>query len=227
MSDEAQTKTVVLLPDEVVAVADLKPHPRNYQKHPEDEIEHLRESLREYGMFRNIVVARDNTILAGHGVTQAAALEGVTEITVKRVDLDPSDPDAIKLVVLDNEIGHLAERDDRLLTELLRYVNEEASAGLLGTGFDEMMLANLLMVTRPTHEIADHAEAAAWVGMPEWTGEAPRVELRLYFDTEEQCNELVEQLSVNIARPSGSNGVMVAWWPPRGRDDARNVMFEG
>ena len=50
----------------------LRPHPRNYRNHPEDQIEHLQASLSAYGFFRRIVVANDGTILAGHGIAQAA-----------------------------------------------------------------------------------------------------------------------------------------------------------
>ena len=46
----------------------LKPHPRNYRDHPQDQIDHLIQSIRENGFYRNVVVANDNTILAGHGV---------------------------------------------------------------------------------------------------------------------------------------------------------------
>ncbi len=62
----------------VVPIAELKPHPRNYKKHPADQLAHLEASLKQYGQFRNVVVARDSTILAGHGVVAAdaaAALE--------------------------------------------------------------------------------------------------------------------------------------------------------
>jgi hypothetical protein len=52
-----------VLPTEIVALSSLRPHPRNYREHPEDQIEHLMQSIRANGFYRNIVVARDGTII--------------------------------------------------------------------------------------------------------------------------------------------------------------------
>lgn len=165
---------LVVVPVEQVPLADLKPHPRNYREHPDDQIEHLAQSIRQNGFYRNIVVARDNTILAGHGVALAAGRLGMLEVPVVRLPIDPDCPAALKVLTGDNEIEHLAEQDDRLLSELLKEIKEVDLDGLLGTGYDEAMLANLVFVTRPAGEIEDFDEAAHWVGMPEYhDGEEP------------------------------------------------------
>jgi hypothetical protein len=153
---------------EQVPLASLQPHPQNYQSHPQDELDQIKASIEEHGIFRNVVVARDGTILAGHGVCQAAEQLGIGEIPVRRLPYEPNDPRAIKVLIADNEIRHLAERDDRRLTELLRNLAEEDA--LLGTGYDEMMVANLLLVTRPASEIPDLDTAAQWTGVPEYEG---------------------------------------------------------
>jgi len=53
---------------ETVPIHLLKPHPQNYRSHPADQLEHIKQSIREYGIYRNIVVAEEYTILAGPGV---------------------------------------------------------------------------------------------------------------------------------------------------------------
>lgn len=113
------TEPITLHHSEMAALADLRPHPRNYHVHPEQELEHLAESLREHGVYRNVVVARDNTILAGHGVVAAARRVGLDSLPVVRLDLAPNDPRALKVVIRDNEIGRLAEVDDVGLAHLL------------------------------------------------------------------------------------------------------------
>ena len=133
---------------EQIPIADLKPHPRNYRQHPADQIEHIKASITDHGLYRNVVIARDGTILAGHGVVLASREMGLKTVPVIRVDLDPDDPKAIKILTGDNGISHLGEVDDRLLTELLKGLQETAG-GLLGTGYDDAMLANLIFVTRP------------------------------------------------------------------------------
>src|SRR5260221_379400 len=83
----------------MIALNQLKPHERNYRDHPEDEITHLMESIRANGFYRNIVVARDGTtILAGHGVVEAARRLGIEDIPAYRTDYDANDPRAIKLL---------------------------------------------------------------------------------------------------------------------------------
>src|SRR5262245_35987685 len=130
------------LPVELVNLDDLRAHPRNYRQHPEDQLAHLEHSLREHGFYRNVVVARDLTILAGHGIVTAARRVGYASVPVHRLDLDPSSPKALKILAADNELPRFAETDDRALSELLRQIREEDVSGLLGTGYDEMMLAN-------------------------------------------------------------------------------------
>jgi hypothetical protein len=56
----------------VMKVSALKFHPRNYRRHPQDQLRHISASIRENGFYRNVVVARDGTVLAGQGVVQAS-----------------------------------------------------------------------------------------------------------------------------------------------------------
>jgi hypothetical protein len=207
---------------QLVDIDTLKPHPRNYRKHTADQLEHLVESIRAHGLYKNVVAAKDWTILAGHGVVAAAKEIGFTKLPVVRLPIKPNDPRALKVLAGDNMIWHLAEDDDRVLTELLK----ELSSGdeLLGTGFDDQMLAGLVMVTRPEGEIADKDEAAEWLGMPEYEGEAKRIQLVVAFDSEEERDELVEKLKVVIKKKHGLT--WSTWWPPRERDDLTSVRFE-
>ena len=73
---------------ELVEIAQLKPHPRNYRDHPDDQLEHLVQSIKDNGFYRNAVVSRDSVILAGHGVVKAAQKIGLKEIPVIRLDVE-------------------------------------------------------------------------------------------------------------------------------------------
>ncbi len=208
-------------------VADLKRHPRNYREHPDDQIQHLAESIREHGLYRNVVVARENTILAGHGVVLAARSLGLEKVPVVRLDLDPEDPRALKVLTGDNEIEHLAEQDDRLLSELLKEIATVDVDGLLGTGYDEMMLANLAFVTRPASEIRDFDAAAQWAGMPEYQegGEPPK--LIVSFRSEEDRSKLLRLLEAQQPTKARASDTLSIWWPARERDDLASVQFQG
>lgn len=210
---------------EVVPLDRLRPHPRNYKRHPDDQLGHIAASLREHGFYRNIVAARDWTILAGHGVYQAAQIAGITDGPVIRLDVEPDSPAAIRVLTSDNELPRFAETDDRALTELLRQLREQADDGLVGTGYDDTMLASLVMVTRPASEIADLNDAALWVGMPEFdSGTAKHPQLILHFDDESARDEVVRTLGIGtFGRKEGLT--WSAWWPPREKDDVRALMF--
>src|SRR5947207_1260944 len=216
----------VQLPEpEMVAVAALVPHARNYRTHPEDQMEHLKASLQEHGLYRNIVIAKDGTILAGHGIVQAARALGLEQVRAIRLPLDPDSPAAIKVLVADNEVEHLAEQDDRLLSELLKQIRESEEVSLLGTGYDDAMLANLAMVTRPASEIRNMDEAAHWVGMPEYP--EPREELKLIvsFETEADRTDLMERLGIDkIHNRVGETWSI--WWPEKEREDLAHLKFE-
>jgi hypothetical protein len=128
---------------EQVELDQLHPHPQNYRSHPDEQLHHIRESLLAHGYYRPVVVARDNTILAGHGVVQAAQELGLTVAPVVRLDLDPMDPRALKVLTGDNELARIAIDDDQLLVQLLEVIQAEDQAGLLGTGYDDDSLAAL------------------------------------------------------------------------------------
>lgn len=163
----SETTPSAALVTEDVQLSRLKPHPRNYHAHPQDEIDELVASIDTNGVYRPLVISADDYILAGHGLAQALGQMQYEVVAAYRVPWQHDDPLALKIVVSDNEIGHLAERDDRALSLLLRDIRESTDS-LLGTGYDDAMLANLLFVTRPANEIRDLNAAAQWVGMPEY-----------------------------------------------------------
>lgn len=208
---------------EIVEVASLKPHPRNYRTHPEDQLAHIMESIKEHGIYRNVVVAKDGTILAGHGVVEASKKLGMLEIPVVRLPLGPNDSRALKLLAGDNEISRIAGVDDRALTELLKEIKIEDPDGLLGTGYDDRQLAALAMVTRPSSEIADFDAAAEWLGMPTFDPGEASVELHVSFPSPEKRDEFMKTMlamdpdagGVRRAREKSVRDIWSMWWPPQ------------
>jgi hypothetical protein len=88
------------------------------------------------------VIARDSTILAGHGLVEAARGLGIAQLPVIRLDIDPLDPRALQVLTGDNEIMHLRQIDDRALANLFKEIRD-SGGGLLGTGYDDASLALL------------------------------------------------------------------------------------
>jgi len=206
-----------------VELSKLQPHPNNYREHPADQLQHIVASIEENGIYRNVVVARDNTILAGHGVCEAATAMGLERIPVIRLQIDRDDPRALRILAGDNEIGLLAEVDDRRLTEMLKEINTEDIEGLLGTGYDATSLAALAMVTRSKDEVESKNEAAEWVGMPEYDVDPSPLKVHVAFRNEDDRNAFATLLDVKLTESKSQS----IWYPEREKDDVQNVIVEG
>lgn len=218
-----------VLPTELVKLSSLKPHPRNYLTHPEDQLDHIVESIKTNGLYRNIVVAEDSTILAGHGVVEGCKRLQIEEVRVVRLPFGPDDTRALKVLAGDNEVTRLREIDDRKLTEILRDIFKSHDKALLGTGFDEMKLANLVYVTRPSNEIKDFNAAAEWVGLPVYHEDDPTRDAELLivvsFVNREDRERFVTENKIRIFDRRGDRKWSTSW-PYRERNDLRSVKFE-
>lgn len=120
-----------------VGLETLKPFPGNAKKHDLDE---QRRSLRK-GQFQPIIVRKTSdglTILAGHGTTEAAKLEGWTHIDAKIIACDDEEASWINLAA--NKIGADEGYDNELLAALL----EQRDGDYFGTGWNADDLDDLL-----------------------------------------------------------------------------------
>lgn len=155
------------LPIEYVDRGTLTPHPDNYRNHPEDQLAHIIESIRTNGVYRPLVVSKDNVILAGHGLFEALTELGVQDVPITRVPFDHTDPAALALLVGDNEIANLVDDSDAKLIDLLLTISHEDDALLLGTGYNQQQLAALQALTAPPK--------SGWDPLAEWeaSGQEP------------------------------------------------------
>jgi hypothetical protein len=210
---------VPLHPTETIPIADLRPHPQNYRRHSEAQLDQLAASLSQHGVYRPVVIANDDTILAGHGVVLAAHRLGLTELPVTRVPIPSESPAALKIVTGDNELSILAETDERALADLLVAIRDGDPDGLLGTGYDEERLARLLVLSHD--EITGDEARELWRGMPGFTSdEDTRLHVTVNFQSEEDRAEFARRLDVSVDELTTR-----FWWPHRVRDDARSLAY--
>src|SRR5262245_55581742 len=204
---------------ELVAVADLKPHPRNYRTHTDQQLAHIRHSLQEHGFYRNVITARDLTLLAGHGVVQAAKQLQLVMVPIIRLDLEPDDPRALKVLVGDNQIGQLAAIDDRELTDMLKAIHTSDLTDLLGTGYDAQQLAALVMVTRPASEIADFNAAEESLGLPSHDSDAlaDSFKVMVHWETEADRQAFLALVQADGRHLFGTTKTRAIWWPLKER----------
>ena len=97
--------------DELVEVGKLKAHPKNRNKHPEDQIERLAKILKYQGVRAPIVVSnRSGKIVKGHGTLQAIKKNGWDKAPVVKQDFEDEDQEWLFLQS-DNAIAMWAELD--------------------------------------------------------------------------------------------------------------------
>ena len=90
--------------NEMLGLGELEPHKLNYNAHSAEQIRKIAASLTKFGQMRSLVVWR-KTLLAGHGVVEAARSLGWSEL---RADVLPDEypPElAQAYLVADNELS--------------------------------------------------------------------------------------------------------------------------
>lgn len=122
-------------------VNDLIPYIRNARTHSESQIAQIAASIKEFGFLSPILIAEDNTILAGHGRLAAARKLGLTKVPcVKESHLTETQRRAY--IIADNKLSLNAGWDEDILAiELSELQGADFDLDLLG--FDESELASI------------------------------------------------------------------------------------
>ena len=97
--------------DEVVKLTKLKKHPKNRNKHPQDQIDRLAKIFEYQGIRHPIIVSkRSGYIVAGHGRKLAATRAGLKDFPVVYQDFESEEQEYLFLQS-DNAIASWAELD--------------------------------------------------------------------------------------------------------------------
>lgn len=92
-------------------VIDLKPHPKNANKHTADQIQRLSELISYHGFRHPVIVSlRSGYIVAGHARLEAAKKLGYDFVPIDYQDF-PNDEAEYSFLISDNAIGEWAELD--------------------------------------------------------------------------------------------------------------------
>ncbi|WP_395706994.1 DNA modification methylase [Casimicrobium huifangae] len=142
----------------VVALDQIAPHPDNYNKHPKKQISDLRASLRKFGQVRSVVVQAPvdsgrYLCVAGHGLTEAAAAEGLTEL---RADVLPADwpPHKVRAyLVADNNHAKRSEVDEAQLAAMVGDIVAADAEYMAAMAFDEKDLAGMGIGAAPVEDV--------------------------------------------------------------------------
>lgn len=113
--------------DKIVEIKDLKPHPKNPNKHSKEQIERLAKIVEYQGIRRPVRVSKlSGFITAGHGLVAAIKFLGLKDVPVNFQDYENEDQEYADIIA-DNSIASWADLD-------LASINLEVPS--LGPDFD-------------------------------------------------------------------------------------------
>ena len=123
-------------------IGTLIPYARNSRTHTEEQVAQVAASIKEFGFLNPVIIAEDNTILAGHARVLAARKLGLDKVPcIKAENLSEAQKRAY--IIADNKLSLNAGWDEELLAiEISDLKNEAFDLSLLG--FDDKELDKLL-----------------------------------------------------------------------------------
>ncbi len=126
---------------EAVAINDLQHAKHNVRKQSSRQIAKCRASIERYGLKRPVLITKDNEIIDGHAIVEAARQLGLTDLPCIRV-ADLTDLEVRGLRIALNQIQKTGEFDLPKLTLELAYLLE-FNTDLTDLGFDPPELDGL------------------------------------------------------------------------------------
>jgi DNA modification methylase len=161
---EAKVPVIHCLYDKLEKLSELKSHPKNRNKHPEDQIKRLADILKYQGWRYPVKVSKlSGFVTSGHGRIEAAKLNGWRDVPVNFQDYESEEQEYAD-VQADNAIASWAELD-------LSGINSDI--GELGPDFDINLLGIKDFVLEPADklepqcdedEVPEHVEPKTKLG---------------------------------------------------------------
>ncbi len=106
---------------QTVKTKDLKPYGKNAKKHPKEQVQHVANSIEQFGMVQPIVCDKDNYIVIGHCRWQACKKLKMEQVPVLYVE-DLTDEQVNALRLADNKTNE-SEWDFDLLEESMAEID--------------------------------------------------------------------------------------------------------
>jgi hypothetical protein len=133
----------------LIPVKDLKPHPKNRNKHPSEQIDRLAKVI-EYQGFRHPIIISNLSgfIVAGHGRLEAAKKLKLKEVPVDYQDFETEEQE-YAFLTSDNAIALWAELD---------FSGINADLGNLGPHFDLDLLGIKNFTIDVSEQVLDEME---------------------------------------------------------------------
>lgn len=134
--------------DRLVPLTKLKPNPRNYNKHPAQQIDLLAKNIKAVGWRHPITISKlSGLIVAGHARYEAAQKLGLSCAPVN-FQAFKNAAEEMAVMIADNRLAELAEPDMPALKDMLLELDTGAMDIDL-TGFDQKAMEDLMTACPP------------------------------------------------------------------------------
>lgn len=130
--------------EETWPIERIRPYERNAKLHPQDQVDKIRASYREFGEVQRVVVDDSGELIAGHGRHIALQQENVSEVRVA-VAIEWTDDQKRRFRLLDNQLNLSSGYDEKLLKLEVVELNE-LGVDVSMLGFEPGRIAGLLHV---------------------------------------------------------------------------------
>jgi DNA modification methylase len=199
--------------DEAVDIDKITGHPRNPNKHSDEQIALLAKIIKASGWRNPICVSnRSGFVIKGHGRLMAARVLGASLAPVEYQDYE-SEAAEYNDLIADNRIAELAERDMSIIKDLLEELDTGANDMDL-TGYTEAEIERLMT----QYHVEDDADAEPQVDRAEELNQKWQVkpgDLWLIGDHRLLCGDSTK--AGDVARLLGDrNPVLMVTDPPYG-----------
>ena len=214
MAKKKEPAVETFYPSEIVDIDSIRPWPTNYNDHPDQQLQYLRGSLRDFGQVKNVIIWGDY-IVAGHGLVEAAKGRGWRRIEVKRLPANWSEIQVEAVLIADNRLAQLSTANDEKLADMLQRVRQENSTLLDSVGYNgdevDTMLRNLVQDGEPPNydEI--------WQGMPEFEQKdafGAICSIKVHFASEEDVAAFAKVVGQAVSTKS-----TYIWYPKQEREN--------
>jgi hypothetical protein len=114
----------------------LTAYPKNARSHSKSQIRQIAESIKAFSFTNPVLIARNNTIIAGHGRVAAARLLGMDRVPTIRLE-GLSEDEIRSYVIADNRLAEKAGWDQSILAiELQHLLTIDGNFDVTITGFE-------------------------------------------------------------------------------------------
>lgn len=123
-----------------VAVSRLKPYEQNAKKHGCEQIEKLKDSIKEFGFLTPCLIDAEFNLIAGHGRVEAAKELGISKVPCVFIE-GLTEAQRRAYILADNRLGELGEWDTDLVSDELESLTKEGfDISIIGFEIDDIVI---------------------------------------------------------------------------------------